>query len=62
MPSITIEVDSQRVQSLLKQLSNDCSPDGIADTMKEIGEDLLYSTRQNNHPGAAIPWLVRQRY
>lgn len=53
MPTITIEVDSERVQSLLKQLANDCSAEGIADTMKEIGEDLLYSTRQRFIAGTA---------
>ncbi|MDR2015549.1 MAG: phage virion morphogenesis protein [Azoarcus sp.] len=53
MPSITIEVDSERVQSLLKQLSNACSPEGFADTMKEIGEDLVYSTRQRFITGTA---------
>jgi hypothetical protein len=46
MPAITIEADSARVQSLLKQLAKGCSPEGFADTMKEIGEDLRYSTRQ----------------
>jgi phage virion morphogenesis protein len=53
MPAITIEVDSARVQSLLKQLAKGCSPEGFADTMKEIGEDLLYSTRQRFITGTA---------
>jgi phage virion morphogenesis protein len=52
MQTITIEVDSARVQSLLKQLANDCS-EGFVDTMKEIGEDLLYSTRQRFITGVA---------
>ncbi|MCL2876917.1 MAG: phage virion morphogenesis protein [Betaproteobacteria bacterium] len=53
MPTITIEFDSERVQNLFKALSNAVSPDGFADTMKEIGEDLLYSTRQRMIQGIA---------
>ncbi|MCL1860978.1 MAG: phage virion morphogenesis protein [Proteobacteria bacterium] len=53
MPDFTIEFDSERIQSLLKALSNAVSPDGFADTMKEVGEDMLYSTRQRMIQGIA---------
>ncbi|MDR3212359.1 MAG: phage virion morphogenesis protein [Azoarcus sp.] len=53
MATLTIEVDSIRVQHLLKRLSNECSISGIADTLKEIGGDLVYSTKQRFITGKA---------
>jgi len=53
MPEITVEFDSERIQSLFKELSNAVSLDGFFDTMEEIGEDLLYSTRQRMIRGVA---------
>jgi phage virion morphogenesis protein len=53
MATVTIEIDSGRVQTLLERLSNGCSPAGMADTFKEIGEDLVYSTQQRFITGVA---------
>jgi phage gpG-like protein len=53
MPTYTIEIDDERVQSLLQRLQEAVSPEGFTDTMKEIGEDLRYSTRQRFIQGIA---------
>lgn len=56
--TVTVEIDTSRVQGLLNQLAKDCS-EGFLDTMKEIGEDLKYSTEQRFIKGVApdgTPW------
>jgi phage virion morphogenesis protein len=49
----SIEIDTERVQTLLQRLIKSVSPTGFADTMTEIGEDLVYSTRQRFVQGVA---------
>jgi phage virion morphogenesis protein len=53
MATYTIEIDSEHIQSLLQHLAKAVSPEGFGDTMKEIGEDLVYSTKQRFIQGVA---------
>jgi phage virion morphogenesis protein len=52
MPAITVEIDTTRFQAMLDRLADECA-EGFPDAMKEIGEDLVYSTRQRFLDGTA---------
>lgn len=44
MPTVTIEIDSSRLQGMLQRLANACSEDMLDGGMRAIGEHLKEST------------------
>jgi phage virion morphogenesis protein len=45
MENIIVEVDSKRLQSMLKRLSDTCSDDTLDGALRAIGERLVQTTR-----------------
>jgi phage virion morphogenesis protein len=46
MPTLTLEIDSSRLQTLLQRLSNTCSDDTLDGALRVIGEKLVHTTRK----------------